>query len=224
MRLGVLGDIHGYLPGSNRMCIDFAVNLTATLAVDAFLQVGDMCHYRSFARPVHWIYGNNDWPDVVRQVETGERPLQHFHHIKTGEVLTLSHGAEHVRIAGLNGAFDDLYYDLAPEAERPLESLAFFGRTDVEKCLTLRHIDVFLAHGCPAGLGYGREPDHGVPAMRAILDVVQPRLMLCGHAHFFREAHTATTTVYSLNQLKDEYYILDTSSWTLERFPSRSLV
>ena len=91
MRLGVLGDIHGYLPGSDRMCIDFAVNLTATLAVDAFLQVGDMCHYRSFARPVHWIYGNNDWPDVVRQVESGERPLQHLHHIKTGDVLTLSH-------------------------------------------------------------------------------------------------------------------------------------
>lgn len=137
MRLGVLGDIHGYLSGSDKMCIDFAVNLTATLAVHAFLQVGDMCHYRSFARPVHWIYGNNDWPDVVRQVETGERPLQHLHHLKTGEVRTLSHGTEHVRIAGLNGAFDDLY---------------------------------------------------------------------------------------SLNQLKDEYYILDTSSWTLERFPSRSRV
>ena len=47
---------------------------------------------------------------------------------------------------------------------------------------------------------------------------------LCGHAHFFREARTATSTVYSLNQLKDEYYILDTSSWTLARFPSRGLV
>ena len=46
MRLGILGDMHGYLPGSDQMCIDFAVHLTATLAVDAFLQVGDMCHYR----------------------------------------------------------------------------------------------------------------------------------------------------------------------------------
>ena len=223
MRLGILGDIHGYLPGSDRMCIDFAVHLTATLAVDAFLQVGDMCHYRSFARPVHWIYGNNDWPDVVRQVESGERPLRHLYHLKTGAVLTLSQGAEQVRIAGLNGAFDDLYYDLAPEAERPLESLAYFVRADVEQCLTLRHIDVFLVHGCPARLGYGREPDHGVPAIRAILDVVQPRLMLCGHAHMFQEAHTATSTVYALNQLKDEYYILDTERWMLERFPSRSL-
>jgi len=223
MRLGILGDIHGYLPGSERMCIDFAVQLTAALPVDAFLQVGDMCHYRSFARPVYWIYGNNDWPDVVRQVETGERPLRHLHHLKTGAVLTLSHGTEQVRIAGLNGAFDDLYYDLDPAAERPLESLAFFVRADIEKCLPLRSIDVFLVHGCPAGLGYGREPDHGVPAIRTILEVVQLRLMLCGHAHFFREAHTATSTVYALNQLKDEYYILDTSSWMLTRFPSRSL-
>ena len=51
MRLGILGDIHGYLPGSDRMCIDFAVHLTATLAVDAFLQVGGMCHYRIFSIP-----------------------------------------------------------------------------------------------------------------------------------------------------------------------------
>lgn len=224
MRLGILGDIHGYLPGSNQMSIDFAVEVTARLDVDAFLQVGDMCHYRSFARPVYWIYGNNDWPDVVRQIATGERPLAHIHHLKTGDVLTLTHGEEQVRIAGLNGAFEDLYYDLDPHAERPVESLAFFVRADVEQCLPLRNIDIFLAHGCPAGLGYGREPDHGVPAIRTILDVVQPRLMLCGHAHFFREAHTATSTVYSLNQIKDEYYILDTATWHLERYPSRSLV
>jgi Icc-related predicted phosphoesterase len=223
MRLGILGDIHGYVPGSERMCIDYAVELTAALQVDAFLQVGDMCHYRSFARPVYWIYGNNDWPDVVRQVETGERPLQHLHHMKTGEVLTLSSGTEQVRIAGLNGAFDDLYYGLDPALERPLDSLPFFVRADVERCLPLRNIDIFLAHGCPAGLGYGREPDHGVPAIRTILDVVQPRLMLCGHAHVFREAQTAASRVYSLNQLKDEYYILETERWTLARFPSRSL-
>lgn len=223
MRLGILGDIHGYLPGSSTMSIDYAVQLTATLHVDAFLQVGDMCHYRSFARPVYWIYGNNDWPDVVRQVAMGERPLRHLHHVPNGTVITLTNGPDQVRIAGLNGAFDDLYYALRPEAERPVESLAYFIRDDVERCLPLRQIDIFLAHGCPAGLGYGREPDHGVPAIREILDVVQPRLMLCGHAHFFRAAHTAQSTVYSLQQLKDAYYILDTDTWQLDAFPSRSV-
>jgi Icc-related predicted phosphoesterase len=221
MRLGILGDVHGFLPGSDMMSIDFAVHLTETLAVEAFVQVGDMCHYRSFARPVYWIIGNNDWPDVVRQIETGERPLRNLYNVKPGEVVTLTQGTEEVRIAGINGAFDDLYYDLDPTQERPIESLAYFVRADVEKCLPLQNIDIFLVHGCPAGLGYGREPDYGVPAIRTVLDTVQPRFMFCGHAHLFRVAHTATSTVYALNQLKDEYYILDTSSDTLERFPSR---
>jgi Icc-related predicted phosphoesterase len=220
MRLGILGDIHGSLPNGDMMCVDYAVQLTATLPVEAFLQVGDMCHYRSFARPVYWIIGNNDWPDVVRQVESGERPLQNFHNLKTGEVVTLTNGTEEVRIAGLNGAFDDLYYDLEDGPERSLESRAYFLRSDVEKCLLLRHIDIFLVHGCPAGLGYGREPDYSVPALRRILDAVQPRFMFCGHAHFFKEARTAHTTVYALNQLKDEYYILDTESGRLDGFPS----
>jgi Icc-related predicted phosphoesterase len=220
MRLGILGDIHGYLPSSETLAIDYAVYLTQTLEVDAFLQVGDMCHYRSFARPVYWIFGNNDWPDVVRQVESGERPLRRLHHIKTGSVVTLERGEEQIRVAGLNGAFDPFYYDLEEGSERPLESLAFFLRSDVEKCLPLRHIDIFLAHGCPAGLGYGREPDYSVPAIRDILDTVQPRLMFCGHAHVFKEAHTARSTVYALQQLRDEYYILDTDSGRLERYPS----
>jgi Icc-related predicted phosphoesterase len=221
MRLGILGDVHGFLPGSDMMSIDFAVHLTETLAVEAFVQVGDMCHYRSFAQPVYWIIGNNDWPDVVRQIETGERPLRNLYNVKPGEVVTLTQGTEEVRLAGLNGAFDDLYYDLDPAQERPIESLAYFVRADVEKCLPLQNIDIFLVHGCPAGLGYGREPDYGVPAIRTVLDTVQPRFMFCGHAHLFRVVHTATSTVYALNQLKDEYYILDTSSGTLERFPSR---
>ena len=204
------------------MCVDFAVQLTARLPVEAFLQVGDMCHYRSFARPVYWIIGNNDWPDVVRQVESGERPLQNLHHLKTGQVLTLRHGTETVRIAGLNGAFDDLYYDLEDGPQRPLESHAYFLRSDVEKCLALRNVDIFLVHGCPAGLEYGREPDYSVPAIRQILDAVQPRFMFCGHAHLFKETRTAYSTVYALNQLKDEYYILDTGSGSLERLASGS--
>jgi Icc-related predicted phosphoesterase len=222
MRLGILGDIHGYLPASNTMTVDHAVTITEHVPVDAFLHVGDMCHYRSFAQPVYWIYGNNDWPDVVRQVESGERPLENLHHIKNGEVLTLEKDGEQVRIAGLNGAFDDLYYELEDGPERPLESLPFFLRTDVEKCLPLRDIDIWLAHGCPAGLGYGREPDHGVPAIREILDTVRPRVMFCGHAHYYQEARTENSTVYALNELKDEYYIFDTATSILEAFPSGS--
>ena len=221
MRLGILGDIHGHMPGSDVLGVDFAVQLTETLELDAFLQVGDMCHYRSFARPLYWIIGNNDWPDVVRQVESGERPLANFHNLPTGEVATLAAGGETVRVAGLNGAYDPLYFDLDPAAPRPLESLAYFLRADVDRCLDLADVDIFLAHGCPAGLGYGREPDYGVPAIRDILDAVQPRVMFCGHAHFYREARSGASAVYSLEELKHAYYVFDTATGVLERFPSR---
>ncbi len=220
MRIGILGDIHGYLPGSNVMGIDYAVALTETLDVDAFVQVGDMCHYRSFARSVYWIFGNNDWTDVARQIETGERPLENLHHIKTGDVVTLEKGGETIRIAGLNGAFDDLYYELEDGPERPLESLPFFIRSDVERSMQLRNIDIMLAHGCPADLGYGREPDYSVRQIRDVLDAVQPRFMFCGHAHYYKEARTETTAVYALDELKREYYILDTVTGVLEAFPS----
>ena len=82
-------------------------------------------------------------------------------------MLTLEKDGERITLAGLNGAFDDLYYELEDGPDRPLESLSFFLRSDVEKSLTLRDVDIWLAHGCPAGLGYGREPDYGVPAIRA---------------------------------------------------------
>jgi hypothetical protein len=61
-----------------------------------------------------------------------------------------------------------------------------------------------------------------VSAIREILDVVQPRFMFCGHAHYYKEARTAASMVYALNQLKDEYYILDTATGILEAFPSGS--
>ena len=127
-----------------------------------------------------------------------------------------------MRIAGLNGAYDPLYDDLDPSEPRPVESMAYLVREDVDKCLPLRQIDVFLAHGCPAGLGYGREPDYGVPAIREILDAVQPRVMFCGHAHFYREARSGPSAVYSLAELKHEYYVFDTATGALERFPSRA--
>jgi Icc-related predicted phosphoesterase len=136
----------------------------------------------------------------------------------------LHDGQQEVRIGGLNGAFDPLYYDLEDGPDRPVESLPYFIRADVEKCLQLPQVDIFLAHGCPAGLGYGREPDYSVTALRTILDAVQPRVMFCGHAHFFRAAQCNNSMIYALDQLKEEYYIFDTQDGRLERFPSRSLL
>ena len=179
----------------------------------------------SLARPVYWIYGNNDWPPAIAEIEAGRRDVRNLHHIKTGATVALTRSEETLYVAGLNGAYDPLYSEAAITDSSDPAASSFFSQSDVEAMLAMRGqaVDILLAHGCPAGLGLGREPDHAVPALRQVLDALQPTYMFCGHAHFFRHVEHGPTHVYVLAQLLDEYYILDTSTRQLERIPSRPL-
>ena len=222
MRVAIFGDIHGWFEPTQQPTIDYFRSVVASLECDLMLQVGDMCHYRSLARPVYWIYGNNDWPPAIADIEAGRRVVHNLRHIKTGQPLLLTAGEETLCVAGLNGAYDPLYSEM-PDADGndPAQS-GFFSRSDVAAMLALRGtpIDILLTHGCPAGLGLGREPDHAVPALRQILDAIQPAYMFCGHAHFFRYVRHGPSHVFVLAQLQDECYVLDTKTQQLERIPS----
>jgi hypothetical protein len=225
MRVAIFGDIHGWFEPSRRPTIDYFQGVVAGLECDVMLQVGDMCHYRSLARPVYWIYGNNDWPPAITDIEAGRRDVRNLHNLKTGEALALTVGDETIHIAGLNGAYDPLYSEVFEADGSDPAAASFFTRADIHAMLAMRGqpIDILLAHGCPAGLGLGREPDHAVPALRQVLDALQPTYMFCGHAHFFRYVRHGPSHVYVLAQLSDEYYILDTRAQQLERIPSRPL-
>jgi Icc-related predicted phosphoesterase len=226
MRVAIFGDIHGWFEPTQQPTIGYFQDLVAAVECDLMLQVGDMCHYRSLARPVYWIFGNNDWPPAIADIEAGRRDVKNLHHLKTGQLLRVTSGAETISVAGLNGAYDPLYSE-SPEAEDndPAQA-SFFTPADVAAMLAMRgqHVDILLTHGCPARLGFGREPDHAVPALWDILDALQPAYMFCGHAHFFRYARHGASHVYSLAELQEEYYILDTGTGELERLPSHSLV
>jgi hypothetical protein len=225
MRVAIFGDIHGWFEPTRQPTIDYFQDVVAALDCDVMLQVGDMCHYRSLARPVYWIYGNNDWPPAIVEIESGRREARNLHHLKTGRITTIAVGDETLRVAGLNGAYDPLYSDaLEPDPSDPAAA-SFFTQADVDAMWALhgQPVDVLLTHGCPAGLGLGREPDHAVPALRQILEALQPAYMFCGHAHFFRHVPYGPSEVYVLAQLLDEYYLLDTQTRQLERIPSRPL-
>jgi hypothetical protein len=225
MRVAIFGDIHGWFEPTQQPTIDYFQSVVAALDCDVMLQVGDMCHYRSLARPVYWIYGNNDWPPAIADIEAGRRDIRNLHNLKTGEALPITVGDETIRIAGLNGAYDPLYSEvLVADASDPAAA-SFFTQMDIKAMLAMRGqpIDILLAHGCPAGLGLGREPDHAAPALRQVLDALQPTYMFCGHAHFFGYVPHGPSHVYVLAQLLDEYYILDTRTQQIERLPSRPL-
>jgi Icc-related predicted phosphoesterase len=225
MRVAIFGDIHGWFEPTQQPTIEYFQDVVAALECDLMLQVGDMCHYRSLARPVYWIYGNNDWPPAVADIEAGRRDVRNLRHIRTGEAVKVVSGDETLRLAGLNGAYDPLYSETSGRDGSDPAASSFFTRADVEAMLEMRGqaVDILLAHGCPAGLGLGREPDHAVPALRQVLDALQPTYMFCGHAHFFRHVRHGPTHVYVLAQLSDEYYLLDTNSQKLERIRSRPL-
>jgi len=209
MRILILGDIHGYTGTADIPTIDIAVYIVNQTDADVVLQVGDMGGYRPFSKPVYWIFGNNDSLSLMKTDDTDAAYIPNLNNIKTGEVLTFSSGEERITVSGLNGAYDPLYYDFD---RNKLDDLGYYTEGDVEKCLHLRDIDIFLAHGCPSGLGLGREPDHAVPAIRKILDRVKPRYMFCGHGHFYKKVKHCGCTIVSLELVNKEYYILDTGS------------
>ena len=209
MNVLIFGDIHGYTGTSDIPTVDVVMDIVKQVDANVILQVGDMGGYRNFSKPVHWIYGNRDSLSLMEANKKGESPYRNLINIGTGEVLTFCLEDEKISVSGLNGAYDPLYYDFKREN---LDDLGYFTASDIEKCLTLRNIDIFLVHGCPSGLGLGREPDHAVPAIRMILEKVKPRYMFCGHAHFYRKAEYNGSVVYSLDEAKKEYYILDTNS------------
>ena len=225
MRVAIFGDIHGWFEPTQQPTIDYFQSVVAVLDCDVMLQVGDMCHYRSLARPVYWIYGNNDWPPAIADIEAGRRDVRNLHNLKTGETLPITVGDETIRIAGLNGAYDPLYSEVLEADGGDPAAASFFTQADIKAMLAMRGqpVDILLAHGCPAGLGLGREPDHAVPALRQVLDTLRPTYMFCGHAHFFRHVPHGPSHVYVLAQLLDEYYVLDTRTRQIERIPSRPL-
>ncbi len=215
MKIAIFGDIHGFGPPADTLAIDFVRGVVDRVEADILLQVGDLCFYRSFSRPVYWIYGNNDSPKMVEAIEGGGVGVENLRHIKTGEILSFSSGEEQIAVSGLNGAYDPIYYHYSRGKIINNGVGGYFTEEDVDDCLGLRNIDIFLTHGCPAGLGFGREPDYGVPAIRSLLEEIRPRYMFCGHAHFFRHAEYEGCQVYSLAPASEQYYILDTASGQL---------
>jgi len=220
MKVLVFGDVHGLVGQDDIPVIEVIVDVVSRTDADLILQLGDLGGYRAFPKPVHWIFGNNDSITLTRACLEGKPPVENLIHIKTGEVLCFSSGEESIALSGLNGAYDPLYFD---DATDELDNPGYFKKEDAGKCLQLKNIDLFLAHGCPSGLGFGREPDHGNPSIRKILDAVRPRYMFCGHGHFFRQVKYGRSTVVSLDEVRREYYTLDTISGDLKAYQTDPL-
>lgn len=102
-------------------------------------------------------------------------------------------------IAGLEGS---IRYSDGPHQYTERQMLAKVRRLRLR--MRLRHPDILITHGPPAGVNEGSDPPHkGLKAIRRAVEWMRPRLLLHGHVHAYgreivREAQLGETRVINV--------------------------
>lgn len=102
-------------------------------------------------------------------------------------------------IAGLEGS---IRYSDGPHQYSERQMLAKVRLLRLR--LRLRHPDILITHGPPAGVNEGTDPPHkGLKAIRRAVEWMRPRLLLHGHVHAYgraiaREAQLGETRVINV--------------------------
>jgi Icc-related predicted phosphoesterase len=217
--LGALGDIHGAFADARRI-------IERHPDVPAWLCVGDIASddgaYESLGAPVYWIHGNNDNFDAIAANTLPPDLL----HIRNGTAVEV----EELRIAGLGGTFAPTWYETAPGAlPHPVKGTAkataqadkrrHFVREDVEACLRLRGVDIFLTHEAAKpfrAFANDRGPDAGKEQVNEVLRAMQPRLHVFGHHHRFSEQPREGVRSLGLDLVSRSYVLIDTRTLDYE--------
>ena len=214
--IGALGDIHGAFEAARTV-------IARHPDVRAWLCVGDIAdehgRYEPLGADVFWIHGNNDNFDAIA---AGGLPAG-LHHIPNGTVVRV---AESLVVAGLGGTFAPTWYD-TPAAGLPhptkrsakatelADKRRHFVREEVEACVALRGIDVFLSHEAARPFrpfADNRGPDAGKAQINEVLAAMRPRLHLFGHHHRFSDQVREGVRSVGLDLVSRGYLLIEASS------------
>jgi Icc-related predicted phosphoesterase len=224
MFCGVLGDIHG--------AFDVARRIVARHPdVPFWLCVGDLAtdagRYESVGAPLYWIHGNNDNFDAIA---AGDLPSD-LHHIPNGTAIEIAiPGTEEtVRVSGLGGTFAPTWYE-TPAADLPhpkkgsakatelADKRRHFVREEVEACMRLTGVDVFLTHEAASPFrpfAGGRGPDAGKRQINDALAAMRPRLHLFGHHHRYSDQMREDVRSVGLDLVSHGYLLIDAASFEI---------
>lgn len=214
---GVLGDIHGDFESARRV-------MERQPDVPFWLCAGDVAdangRYEPLPSPIYWIKGNNENFDVIALAEAAQNATdilpEHLHYIPNGRLIELPGG---LRVAGLGGTLAPTMYELpAAELPHPKKSTAkateladrrrHFVREEVERCMTLGEVDVFLSHEAPVPFRVGRV-QAGKRPINEVLVAMKPRLHLFGHHHRFQELTAENVRSVCLPAVHEAYLLID---------------
>lgn len=238
MLFGALGDMHGAFEAARTI-------VARHPDVPFWVCVGDLATdqggYEPVGARVYWIHGNNDNFDAIA---AGDFPPD-LHHIANGTAIEIAgpegpglHAAgpapldarstSQVRlsVAGLGGTFAPTWYETpASELPHPKKGTAkateladkrrHFVRADVEACMRLQGVDVFLSHEAASPFRPfpgGRGPDAGKRQINEVLAAMRPRLHLFGHHHRFSDEVREGVRSVGLDLVSRGYLLIDRTS------------
>ncbi len=224
-RFGALGDIHGAFEDARAI-------VARHPEIPFWLCVGDIAddrgRYETLGARVYWIHGNNDNFDAIA---TGRLP-EGLVHIDNGALVEISHlGEPAVQVAGLGGTFAPTWYD-TPAADLPhptkgstkatelADKRRHFVREEVDACMRLRDIDIFMSHEAARPFRPypgGRGPDAGKTQINEILSAMKPRLHLFGHHHRFSDEIREGVRSVGLDLVTRSYALIDAITFGLQR-------
>jgi hypothetical protein len=194
--------------------------------------------------PVYWIHGNNDNFDAIA---AGDLPADLIHipngtvarpdHLRQGYGGPPKRSAEAegraprvLRVAGLGGTFAPTWYETpAEDLPHPRKASAkateladkrrHFVRAEVEACMQLRDIDVFMSHEAAKPFRPfpgGRGPDAGKAQINEVLAAMKPRLHLFGHHHRFSDEVREGVRSVGLDLVSRSYLLIDAADLQFE--------
>jgi predicted phosphodiesterase len=215
---GALGDIHGDFAAARRV-------MTRHRDVPFWLCVGDVAddagRYEALPAPLYWIKGNNEGFDAIA---AGDLP-DGLEYLPNAEPVTI----DGLRVAGLGGTLAPTWFD-TPAADLPhpqkrtarataqADKRRHFVREEVERCRSLRGIDVFLTHEAPRPFRIG-SVEAGKQPVNEVLAAVKPRLHLFGHHHRFVEQTREGVTSVGLDLVSRSCLLIDRDSLEYELRP-----
>jgi Icc-related predicted phosphoesterase len=134
-------------------------------------------------------------------------------------------------IAGLGGTFAPTWYETAAAAlPHPKKGSArateladkrrHFVRAEVETCMAMRGIDIFVTHEAARPFRPhpgGRGPDAGKAQINEVLAAMRPRLHLFGHHHRYSEQEREGVRSIGLDLVSRSWALIDAATLACER-------
>lgn len=150
-----------------------------------------------FPWPLYFIGGNHEPYGYLDQIPLGGTLVENCHYLGRAGCTEIAG----LRVAGISGIHSEKHHKtLRP----PLEEIGrhsnrlytYFNEDDLTRMLECGQPDILLMHDWPAGIiaandtdyfeemmGSGRFATIGNGELRTLVDLLRPRLVLCGHLH-----------------------------------------